>query len=256
VFTGWQYSYGVGVRISYILPVAPMYEAAHLRHDDIITHINGTAVHSPSELERIFQQSPPGTLFRIDYVRGFPFHKRATVFTREQVIKSGFGSQWLQFARGRPFKAQGRLGHYVFFAELLMQIGCMTWAMLLSTQPGKRGLQLLFAITFVALTASLFLTETRAALAGLAAGCLVALLVLAGKRSRMWAIAVLAVLVLASLAWIRHTRGPQWTGAHDPGTHFRTMMWEDGLRLIREHPLFGVGMETIRNHWKVIFIMT
>ena len=30
---------------------------------------------------------------------------------------------------------------------------------------------------------------------------------------------------------------------------FRTMMWEDGLRLIRQHPWFGVGMETIRNHW-------
>jgi O-antigen ligase len=27
------------------------------------------------------------------------------------------------------------------------------------------------------------------------------------------------------------------------------MMWEDGLRLIGQHPWFGVGMETIRNHW-------
>ena len=27
------------------------------------------------------------------------------------------------------------------------------------------------------------------------------------------------------------------------------MMWEDGFRLIRQHPWFGVGMETIRNHW-------
>jgi O-antigen ligase len=27
------------------------------------------------------------------------------------------------------------------------------------------------------------------------------------------------------------------------------MMWQDGLRLIGQHPWFGVGMETIRNHW-------
>ncbi len=26
-------------------------------------------------------------------------------------------------------------------------------------------------------------------------------------------------------------------------------MWEDGFRLIHQHPWFGVGMETIRNHW-------
>jgi O-antigen ligase len=27
-------------------------------------------------------------------------------------------------------------------------------------------------------------------------------------------------------------------------------MWEDGLRLIGQNPWFGVGMETVRNHWK------
>jgi O-antigen ligase len=249
-YTGWQYSYGVGVRVSYILPVVPLYEAAHLRHDDIITQVNGQKVHAPSHLERVFRDSPPGTLFRLDYMRGFPFHKRRSFVTREQIIKSGLGTHWLQFARGRPFKAQGTLGHYVNFAEILMQIGCMTWAMLLSTAPRKRGLHLLFAGTFVALTAALFLTETRAALAGLAAGCFVSVLVLAGKRSRIWAIAALVVLVVLAAAWIHHTRGAQWLGAHDPGTQFRTMMWEDGLRLIRQHPWFGVGMETIRNHWK------
>lgn len=26
-------------------------------------------------------------------------------------------------------------------------------------------------------------------------------------------------------------------------------MWGDGLRLIRQHPWFGVGMETVRVHW-------
>ena len=249
IFTGWQYTYGVGVRVSYILRVAPLYQA-HIHHDDIITRINGMAVHTPAQLERLVQQSPPGSLLRIDYVRGFPFHKKQTFITREEVMKSGFGSQWLQFARGHPFKAQGTLGHYVVFAEILMQIGCMCWAMLLATEPRRRGLLLLFAVTFLALTAALFLTETRAALGGLAIGAFVALLMLAGKRSRIWATVVLLALMLASAAWIRHTRGPQWLGSNDPGTHFRTMMWEDGLRLVREHPLFGVGMETIRNHWQ------
>ena len=38
-------------------------------------------------------------------------------------------------------------------------------------------------------------------------------------------------------AWIHHTRGRNGLGANDPGTQFRTMMWEDGLRLIGQHPL-------------------
>ncbi len=246
-YTAWQYTYGIGVRIK-LIKVVPLY-AAHLRPDDIITHINGVAIHTPQQLEQMVQDSPPDNMFRISYVRGYPFHKFETVVTRDQVMKSGFGTHWLTFSRGKPAKAQGTLGHYVVFAEMLMQIGCMTWAMLLCAAPRSWGLRLLLALTFLALTAALFLTETRAALAGLAAGCFVSLLILAGKRSRLWASALLLVLVLASAAWIHHTRGAQWLGANDPGTQFRTMMWEDGLRLIRQHPFFGVGMETIRNHW-------
>src|SRR5208283_3921460 len=155
----------------------------------------------------------------------------------------------LRFVRGKPVRAQGRLGHYVIFAEMLMLIACLTWAMLLITQPQQTGLRIFLGIAFVALTASIFLTETRAALGGLAAGCFLATLMLAGRRLRMWATAALLVLVIAAGFWIHHTRGKEWTGAQDPGTHFRTMMWEDGIRLVRQHPWFGVGMETIRNHW-------
>src|SRR5205085_11231418 len=28
------------------------------------------------------------------------------------------------------------------------------------------------------------------------------------------------------------------------------LMWQDGLRLVRQHPWFGVGMETVRTHWQ------
>ena len=247
-FTAWQYTYGVGVRVAYILPVTQLYQA-HVVHDDIIQSVDGHAVHTPAQLERIVTESPPGKWLRILYVRGYPFHKEETVVTREQILHSGFGTHWLQFARGRPFKAQGTLGHYVVFAEMMMQIGCMTWAMLLCIGPRNQGLWLLFMISFLALVAALFLTETRAALAGLAIGCFVSVLTLTGKRARIWASAALLLLVIAATAWIYHTRGPLGLSTRDPGTEFRTMMWEDGLRLIGQHPWFGVGMETIRNHW-------
>ena len=48
-----------------------------------------------------------------------------------------------------------------------MQIACMTWAVLLGRRSADaRTCRLLLAVTFVALTAALFLTETRAALGG------------------------------------------------------------------------------------------
>ena len=248
-FTAWQYTYGVGVRVSTVAPAAPIVRA-HVIPGDIITSIDGRTVHSPSELESIVMQAPAGRLLHLDYVRGAPFHKRETLITREQMVASGLGAPAMQLDRGRPLKAQGTLGHYVNFAEVLMQIACMCWAMLLAAGPPNRGARVLWMLAFAALAWALLLTEVRAALAGLALGAFIAILMLAGQRSRVWATAGLGVLVLASLLWIHHTRGPHWLGTHDPGTDFRTMMWEDAPRLIGQHPWFGVGMETIRNHWE------
>jgi O-Antigen ligase/PDZ domain len=248
-FTAWQYTYGVGVRVASIGPASPLEQAALIHRDYIITHIDGREVHTPAQLERAVRDSQPGSVVRIDYVRGYPFHKHQTVIIRGRFIASGLGTPDLRLMKAHPFRAQGTLGHYVVFAEMLMQIGCLTWAMLLVTPRRQIVLRIVFALIFVALTAAMFATETRAALGGLAAGCLLAMLLLAAKRLRIWAIAALLVLVIAAGLWIHHTRGKGWTGARDPGTNFRVLMWEDGARLIGQHPWFGVGMETIRIHW-------
>ncbi len=247
-FTAWQYTYGVGVKVWYTTLGPPIWQA-HLVPDDIITQIDGQRVHTPADLERVLNQEPINKMLRVQYVRGAPPHPRETFVSREQFVKSGLGTPALQITRGRPLKAQGTIGHYVNFAEILMEIGCLTWALLLGLDPKRRVLRLLLGLAFLALVGALFLTETRAALAGLTLGGFVSILVLTGKRPRVWATVALAILVLASLLWIRHTRGSHWMGTHDAGTSFRTMMWEDGMRMIPQHPWFGVGMESIRTHW-------
>jgi O-antigen ligase len=35
----------------------------------------------------------------------------------------------------------------------------------------------------------------------------------------------------------------------DPGTQYRLLMWKDGARLAVQHPLFGVGMDSVQNYW-------
>ncbi len=247
-FTGWQYTYGVGVQVSSLAPDSPLVQA-HVLPGDIITSIDGQRVHTPAQLQRLIVEAPANKLLRVEYVRGAPFHKKETFVTREQIMASGSGTPSLQLARGKPLKAQGTLGHYVNFAEILTQIACMAWAILLAAGPQNRRQRVLLVVACAGLAAALLMTETRAALAGLAIGGFLSVLMLAGRRSRTWASAALVVLVVASLFWIHHTRGPHWLGTHDPGTSFRLMMWQDGLRLVAHHPLFGVGMETIRTHW-------
>ena len=165
-------------------------------------------------------------------------------------MKSEFGTPYLQLIRGRPGRAQGTLGHYIVFAEMLMQLGCLAWAMALSTQPQKRGMRTFFAIVFLAVTVALMATQTRADIAGWQPVAFVALWLLGRKQARIWAFAGLLLLGLVATLWIHHTRRLGWISSGDTGTHFRVLMWEDGVRLIRQHPWFGVGMDTIFNHWQ------
>ncbi len=247
-YTAWQYTYGVGVQVTHIVPGTPLY-ASGVHTGDIFTRVNGHRIHDVAQLQKLIAASISSEPIQIDYLRGYPFEKLHTTLNREQIVTSGYATPNLQFGRGKPFRAQGSLGHYVVFAEMLMQLGCLAWAILLGSLPGNRWWSAGLALIFLALTLALVATETRAALGGLALGCFIALVVLTGKRVRIAATTALVVVMLCGALWIHHSRGVNWSSSNDTGTQFRMLMWEDGLRLVRQHPWFGVGMETVRYHW-------
>jgi len=249
IFTAWQYTYGIGVQVKQVLPDTPAYHAG-IRSDDIITGVNGRIVHTAAQLEQRVDNSPQGSILRIDFLRGLPYHRQHTFIAKQDFRQSWSRADILGFARAKPVRAQGTLRHYVIFAGTLMPIGCLAWSMMLSVKPRKPLLRALFAIIFLSLAMTMIATQTRAPIAGLAVGCFVALLLLAGKRVRMWGVGLLGGLILAATFWIQHSRGLGWIGVHDAGTNYRLLMWQDGLRLVRQHPWFGVGMGTVTNHWQ------
>src|SRR5947208_222003 len=79
----------------------------------------------------------------------------------------------------------------------------------------------------------------------------------AGKsaaRARLRLPVALLASVFATDAAMHHFRGTGLVDFNDPGTDFRLLMWKDGLRLIREHPWFGVGMNAVRDYWPLFNI--
>ena len=247
--TGWQYTYGVGVRLV-DLPASSPLARAGLQRGDLVTSVNGHSVHTPEQLQRVVAPLSPNTRVPVRYVPGLALQPTTTSATAGEFLQSGLGTPSLRLGRGRPFRAQGTLGHYVIFAEMLMQIGCMAWALLLGSERGKLALRVGIGLGFAGITAALFLTETRAALGGLVLGCLASLMMLSGRRTRILAIATLIVIVAGATLWIRHARRTEWINRNDSGTQFRVLMWKDGLRLVGQHPWFGVGMETVRVHFR------
>jgi hypothetical protein len=250
LYTGWQYTYGVGVRLAEFPPSSRLSQVGFVP-DDIVTSFAGHQVHAPGELIRAVEGSPSVQKVRVDYVRGLGFHNATIVATSDDFLRSGLGTASVKLDRGKPIRAQGTLGHHVVFAEMLMQIGCMAWALLLSTRRGQTGWKLLLAVAFAGITAALLATATRAAVGGLALGSGVSLvLLLRSRKARVAAIAALIVMLIGATLWIQHSRRLEWVDPGDAGTQFRVLMWQDGLRLVREHPWFGVGMETVRVHYR------
>ncbi|HUI83781.1 MAG TPA: O-antigen ligase family protein [Candidatus Binatia bacterium] len=245
-FTAWQYTFGIGVRIAHIDWHTPLYRAG-IHTNDVIVRVNGKPVHTPDQLRKALDEASPGSLLRINLLRGVPTQRRSLIVP---IAVGGVGAQSLQMARATPLRAQGTLGHYGIFAEVLMPIGCLAWALFLGSLPQRRWSAVIFAVIFLALTATIFATQSRAAMIGLLAGCVLAPLLLAPRRRRLWAIVILLLLAVAANLWIHHSRGLGWIGGSDAGTRYRQLMWEDGLRLALQHPLVGVGMGTVQNHWQ------
>ncbi len=249
LYTGWQYTYGVGVRLVEF-PESSRLGQLGFAPGDVITSFGGHKVHAPEQLERAVELTPATTKVEVAFFRGLGFKKYVLPATSGDFRSSGFGTASVKLDRGKPIRAQGTLGHYVVFAEMLMQVGCMAWALFLSTRRGQTEWKLLLALAFAGITAALFATSTRASLGGLLLGCIVSLLMLSARKARIFGlIALAAILVVASL-WIWHSRQAEWGNGGDISSHFRVLMWEDGVRLVREHPWFGIGMDTVRVHYR------
>ena len=249
LYTGWQYTYGVGVRLAEFPLTSRLYQLG-FRTDDIITSFNGHAIHTPEQLVSTVGRTPPAARVNVQFLRGIVLQKNVIDATSSDFLQSALGTDSMKLYRGKPFRAEGTLGHYVVFAEMLMQIGCMAWALLVSAGRGKTGWKLLLAVTFAGITAALFATSTRAAVAGLLLGCVVSVLLLGARWARIAGIATLLVILAGATLWIGHSRQAEWAHGSDISAHFRVLMWKDGIRLVREHPWFGVGMETVRVHYR------
>ncbi len=248
-FTAWQYARGIGLRIVSIEHDSPL-NFVGLRPDDTLVAINGRSVHSLSAMIQAATAVPGDTTVRVRFLRGFPVRHKQTFARASDFIAGGRLTPALVLAKARPYRAQGTLGHPGILAEVLAPIGCLAWALMLGTPPRRRLHQLFFAIIFLAITATVFATQSRAPLSGLIVGCMIALFFMTPGRVRLWLIAALIVLAVGAAFWIQHARGLKWVDMSDPGTQYRLAMWKDGAYLATQHPLLGVGMGSIQDHWQ------
>jgi O-antigen ligase len=247
-FTAWQYGRGLGLKIAAIGPGTPLYDAG-LRPEDVLVAIDGHAIHSPKDIVHAVAGVSADSTARVQFLRGSPVRHKQTFLRAGDLTSAGRATPTVLLVKSVPYRAAGTLGHYGKLAEVFAPLACLAWALMLGTPSRRRWRQILFGVMFLAITATVFATQSRSALSGIVIGSMIAAYLMSPGRVRLWLISALLILAAAAVFWIQHTRGLKWVDMRDPGTQYRLFMWKDGARLALQHPLFGVGMDSVQSHW-------
>jgi hypothetical protein len=241
-YTAWQYGYGIGAKVVNVAPGSSL-AGAGLQPGDIIMSIEGHRVRNPWQARRELQRLQARNEVTLLAERGEGLGKLQAEAERQAVVNAAL-------ATGRPPRALGGVNHAVTYALVLLQIGLLLWGLLLSATLAQRKLKWALFASLLLICATIGATGTRTALVSMAVAGLLVLWVAVPKRLiRTLGLAAVIVAMAGASLWIRHVRGLGMVAPADDGTRYRVLMWEDGLRLTRQHPFFGVGMDSIEALW-------
>ena len=246
-YTAWQYTAGIGVELKSVLPGSPASQIG-LRSGDIVQSVNGRKIRNPEQWRQALAASKT-SLLTLDVIRstilltGGPIERLHFQISRQVPALSGLDDAQ-NLVRGRPFRAEGFFNHYVSYAGLLLLVALLVGGMLIASAGGSSARTALLSVIFLLLLGALAATLTRTHLAALFMGCLAVIWTAGMRKFFKTSLVVSLVLLLLSSVWMSQRRGIS-LGLRDLGNQYRLTIWRDGLRLIREHPLLGVGLDSI-----------
>ena len=263
---------GRGVRIEGVEAGSPLKAAIFVREDktedltpiqngDTLLEVDGRPLRSPEELVNALDGLSVGSsaadadfalvkIYRVEWTPVLKVPRKRLLAGEAALEKLGLTS----WSRGREWRAAGFYGHYTTYAEALQLIASLAFGLFIALR-SKRGLSgALLLLAIIGLGGALLLTVTRASWLAFLLSAFV--IVLAGARSRRTAIVLAACalpVVLAGLFVLQRQRSVGFYDQQDQSITWRETVWREGFDLLKSKPrhlLIGVGMDSIKNHWR------
>jgi O-antigen ligase len=157
------------------------------------------------------------------------------------------------WSRGRDWRATGFYNHWVTYSEVLQLIASLALGIFLALKQKKNLTGLLLLVAIAGPLFALGMTVTRASWIGFAVSAVVMLLLTASRRTILIVTACALPLVLASVVLLQQKRSIRFFDKSDQSTSWRKMVWKEGFELLISKPrhlVFGVGMDSIKGHWR------
>ena len=250
LYTGWQYTAGIGVKLTATGESGATLLKLGLQPDDIIQQVNGKRTLTPQQLFSRLRQAPPDAEVNLLAGRGAPLEHLKISIPHRQELENYLLQPGLKLGRGHPLRAEGFLKHYFPYSEVLVLIGLLVWGLCIAGGNVSTGLRVVLCLAFLSITVAVALTLTRISLTSLLVGALLMSLMRAKRKTIVRILIGFTVVIGVGVHWINQRRALTIFDAADPGTQYRLLMWRDSIKLIRAHPLVGVGLDSISGDWR------
>ena len=103
-FTAWQYLRGMGLKIAFVGPGSPLYDAG-LRPEDTLVAINGHSLHSANDIVEAVAGVAPASTVQVQFLRGSPVRHKET-FARAGDLVADPGDATVCLVKSAPIELQ------------------------------------------------------------------------------------------------------------------------------------------------------
>ena len=262
LFTVGQFAIGKGVKVQGVAPDSPLAKALFrtrtvtqltpVANGDTVWQVDGRQVGSPEELAVALAAGSTVAKVRIYRVEWMP----ELEVPRGQLLPGTNALQQLginSWSHGRDWRATGFFNHWTTYSEVLQLIASLALGIFLALSRKKSLTGLLLLLATVGLVFALGMTLTRASWIGFAVSAVLMLLLTSSRRTILIAGACAVPLVLAGVFLLQQKRSVGVFDRQDQSTSWREMVWREGTQLLVSNPrhlLVGVGMDSIKGHWR------
>jgi len=228
--------------------------ALAIKSGDTVLEVDGQKVRSLEHLANALNASPGSDparvkIFRNDWIATLEVPRGRLLPGTTAEERLGI-SGW---STGRDWRASGLYGHYVSYAEALQLIIALAVGMFVSLPVKRNRLGGLLLLAIAGLGCALVMTVTRASWLAFLVSTTVIFLLGAGRRAILIAGVLAIPLILAGLFLLQQKRNVGFLDFTDQSTTWRDTVWREGYGLLTSKPrhlLVGVGMDSIKWHWR------
>lgn len=228
-----------------------------IQDGDVLLEINGRRLRSPEELVVDLEGSNAGSdeaaLVKIYRSEWTPVLKvpRGRLLSGATALERLGVTGWSQ---GREWRAAGFYGHYTTYAEVLQLIASLALGLLIAVRNKLSRSGVLLTLALAGMVSALLLTLTRASwLAFLISAFVMALVYSTRWRAVLIVTACALPIAVAALFLLQQHRNVGFYDQKDQSITWRETVWKEGFNLLVSEPrhlLVGVGMNSIKRHWR------